>query len=228
MRKKINPWLKNAVLTITPTKHLLSSLSINVRTEQFELFRKITKPNIHSHVLDVGVISDETLKDSNIFEKLYQHPQKLTAATIEDRRQIEKLYPKLKKVVKVVPHAKLPFRDNEFDIVVSWATLEHTGNYNDQEFFLNELLRVGKIVFVTTPNRSAIYEPHSGLFFLHWLPLNIFRSICKLLGKDFWAVSDNLNPLWPSDIKKMKLNRKLKVRIYKTFKFLPSHIIITG
>ena len=214
--------------TVTTTKMILADLSISVRTDQYNLFKKIIKPKRSWKILDVGVTSDEILKDSNMFEKLYPYQEKLTAATIENAKKIKKLYPKLKSVVTIKAHKKLPFKDKTFDVIVSWATLEHTGNYKDQEFFLNELLRVGKKVFITTPYRGALYEPHSGYLFLHWLPLSFFRKICALTGKKFWSKSEHLNPLWISDIKNMKLSRAIHVKIFKTFNFLPSHIIITG
>lgn len=214
--------------TVTSTKVALTDLSIKVRSEQFSMFVSKLKPTSKSMVLDVGATSDEILKDSNMFEKLYQFPEKLIVDTIEDEKKLKKIYPLVKKVVKIQPHTKLPFKDKTFDIVVPWATLEHTGNYINQNLFLNELLRVGKKVFVTTPYRGALYEPHSGLPLLHWLPLPIFRLICKIVGKSFWSDESHLNPLWVNDIEKMRLHRKVKIQIFKTFNFLPSHIIITG
>ena len=110
--------------------------------------------------------------------------------------------------------------------MVSWATLEHVGSYKQQEDFINELLRVGKEVFITTPYRGTFYEPHSGFFFLHWLPLNLFRKICSFTGKQFWADEGNLNPLYVRDILKMKLDSKINIKVYKMFKIIPSHLII--
>lgn len=219
-------WDLRAKKTITSTKLILANFSIVVRKSQYKIFKNELKPKISSSVLDVGVTSDETIKDSNLFEKIYPFQNKITAATIEDAQKVRKIYPGLKKVVLVKTHKKLPFKDKEFDIVVSWATLEHVGDYKDQEFFLNEIFRVGKKVFITTPYRGCIYEPHTGLPIAQWLPLSIFRSICEKTGRKFWATPENLNPLWVSDLAKMKLSRRVKVRIFKTFNFLPSHIII--
>lgn len=222
--KKSTQWLRMRK-TITPIKLLLANLSIVVRTSQFRLFKSLLKPKPSSQILDVGVTSDESLKDSNMFEKLYPHKHQITAATIEDPISFRKLYPSVK-VKKITPHSKLPFKDHSFDIAVSWATIEHVGGYKDQEFFLNELLRTGKKIYLTTPYRGCIYEPHSGLFLLHWLPLKVFRKICSSLGKEIWSKEKYLNPLLVGDIKKMKLKRKVKTKVYKMFGFLPSHLII--
>ncbi len=223
--KKNKKWLKESSKTVTPVKHFLSNLSLIVRSDQYGLFKKLMKPNKNSKTLDIGATSDETLKDSNMFEKLYEYSKKLTVATIEDIVKFRKLYPLLKSI-KIYPGKKLPFNNKSFDISTSWATVEHVGGYKSQEDFINEMLRIGKKIFLTTPYRGCIYEPHTGLFFLHWLPLRFFRKICKLLNKDFWSVEENLNPLYVSDVAKMKLKKKVKIHIYKTFGLIPTHLVI--
>lgn len=223
--QKGNIWISQMNKTITSTKHALSQLSIHVRTDQFKLFESIFKPSRKTKILDVGVSSDETLPDTNMFEKLYPYPSQLTAATIEDIKTIHHLYPKIH-VKRITPKKKLPFRDKEFDIVVSWATIEHVGNYTEQSNFLAELTRVGKHIFVTTPYRGCIYEPHTGLFFFHWLPLSIFRFVLKKMGKDIWATDQVLNPLWKRDIQNMKTNARINIHVYKMYNFLPSHLIV--
>lgn len=222
---KNNPGETFAKGTVTMTKRALSGLSLRVRTDQFWLFKKLINPRVSSSIVDVGATSEEVFQESNFFEKLYPWPEQLTVATIENEIRLKKLYPNIK-VKKIYPHKKLPFKSKSFDVVVSWATLEHVGSYKQQEDFINELLRVGKKVFITTPYRGAFYEPHSGFFFLHWLPLGIFRKICLLTGKNFWADEGNLNPLYVRDILKMKLDSKIGVKVYKMFKIIPSHLII--
>ena len=180
-------WTQTASSTLTETKHLLANLSIKVRTDQFNIFTRLTKPARLTKILDVGPTSDETLKDSNMFEKLYPHQKKLTLATIEDPKKLKKLYP-LTSVKKVGPGKRLPFKDNQFDVVVSWATIEHVGGYKNQKFFLNELSRVGNQVFLTTPYRACPYEPHSGIWFLHWLPLKVFRKYPLDKKRSFWVI----------------------------------------
>lgn len=223
--QKDKGWLEEVKITTTLTKEILANLSIKVRTGQFNLFKRILKPIPKTKILDVGVDTHEILKDSNLFEKIYKYPENITAATIEDAGKFRKLYPKIK-TVQITPNKKLPFKNNEFDVVVSWATLEHVGSYKKQERFINELLRVGRKIFITTPWRGCIYEPHSGFFFLHWLPLGVFRRLCKLSGQKFWATANNLNPLYVKNIKEMKLRRKVKMKIFRIFNFLPTHIII--
>lgn len=210
---------------IDKSKRFLSGLSVKVRMEQFNFLKSKVKITKDLKVLDVGLSPNELLPDTNIFERLYPHPSSLTAVSVEDCSNLKKKYPKLR-ILKVKPNTKLPFRDKEFDLVTSWATLEHVGDYKKQEYFLNELLRVGKKVFLTTPYRGCPYEPHTGTFLLHYLPLNIFRYYLSLIGKTFMSSVDNLNPLFVSDLKSFRLRSKVKTCIYKTFKVIPSHIMI--
>ena len=217
-------WSTNKLNPLGPIKHWLSHLSLKVRGDQLNIMMSILKPNKNTTVLDVGLSPNEELVDTNHFEKKYPFPQNITAASIEDCSNLKNRYLKIK-IKKIKPNQRLPFKNNQFDLVVSWATLEHVGDYSKQRFFLQELNRVGKKIFVTTPYRGCPYEPHTGIPFLHWFPLPVFRKICSLLGKEFWASSNNLNPLWIKDIKKM-LSSNADIKIYKIFNFIPSHLII--
>jgi len=218
-------WIDEGKKTITRTKLALGSLVADTRTQQFKTFEKFLKPTKYSKVLDVGVSSEEVIGGTNMFDKLYKYPNKLTLATIEDSKKINKIYP-ASKVVRIKPDKNLPFKDKSFDIAVSWATLEHVGNRKKQEIFLNELQRVSKKTFVTTPYRACIYEPHSGFLFAHWLPLKAFRFLCKITGKGFWSDVENLNPLYVRDIERMHLSKKPIIIIYKMFGLIPSHLLI--
>lgn len=220
-----NPWLSTAKNTLTTTKHLLARLSIKVRSDQYRIFTRFLKPTSQTNVLDVGVSSDETLKDSNMFEKLYPHSENLTAATIEDIRKLRNLYPKIK-VVKIIPRKKLPFQNKQFDIAVSWATIEHVGTRTDQKFFLSEMARIATKVFLTTPYKYCFYEPHTEILFLHWLPDKWFRKILSFLDKNFWAEEKNLNPLGVKDIKDILPDKKFNIKIYYLGHLFPSHLLI--
>lgn len=217
------------VETCDETKKLLSNLSLNVRGDQLKIFMELFNPNQNSRVLDVGVSPNELLADTNYFEKNYKYPESLTAASVEDVSELKTKYPKIA-FQTIQPGKAFPFKDKEFDLVTAWATLEHVGSYQEQGFFLKECLRVGKSVFLTVPYRGCIYEPHAGVFFLHWLPLRFFRWVCTKMGKQFWASEQNLNPLYIRDIRKMlgaNTVSHVSIKLYKMFGFLPSHLIIS-
>lgn len=220
-------WSTDPENKITLTRKFLSRLSVKVREKQFEIFWEHLKPKPNTKILDVGVTPDEILPDSNFFEKRYPFKDQLVAVSVEDcQEHFQKDYPKIK-FIKISPGKPLPFGKDDFDIVVSWATLEHVGNRKKQKIFLEELFRVGKRFFFTTPDKNCFYEPHSGLFFAHWLPYKYFSLICRIFGKKFWAKKRNLNPLTKSDIYRiLPKKRNVKILNYKMFRFIPSHLII--
>lgn len=201
-------------------------MSLVVRKQQLLFMLQLLKPSQASRVLDLGLSPREDLPDANYFENHYPYPERVTAASAEDCKSLQKKYPSVK-IIRIKPWAKLPFKNNQFDISTSWATLEHVGDYHQQEYFLNELLRVGKHIFVTTPYRHCIYEPHTGFFFLHWLPLAWFRYICRITNRSFWSDVSHLNPLSVADIHQMRLIRPVYIKVYRTLGWLPSHMMIT-
>lgn len=62
----------------------------------------------------------------------------------------------------------LPFDDQEFDLVLSNAVVEHVGDEADQRRFLEEHHRVGRHWIATTPNRAFPVEAHTYTLFRHW------------------------------------------------------------
>jgi len=204
-------------------RRLMANLSFLIRQEQYKHFIILINPSSKDSVLDVGTTPDLKLKDSNYFESMFPFKSQLSIASVEDCMGLVKKFG-LKKFILIQPNAKLPFRDKQFDIVTSWATLEHVGSREKQKYFLSELSRVGKKVFVTTPDKYSIYEPHTTLFFLHWLRPKFFRKIVKLIGKAFWADEKNLNILSFQEAQKTA-PENLKIKKFKLLGIFSSHLI---
>ena len=148
---------------------LASRLSMRVRRKMFDLFMRELTPGPDATVLDIGVTSDTTFRESNYFEKLYPHPHRITCVGTEDGSHLMHQFPGLR-YQQVSAGSSLPFRDREFDIVFSNAVIQHTGSRRQQAAFAREACRVGKAFFITTPCRWFPFEHHTGLPFLHYLP----------------------------------------------------------
>jgi SAM-dependent methyltransferase len=176
---------------------VISKVSWHARQRMFDSLTRLAPPHKDLNVLDVGVTCD-LREDSNFFEKLYPYPQNVTAVGVEDAAFLEQEFPGLKYIK--ADGLDLPFPDRFFDLVVSFAVIEHVGNRSQQAAFVKELLRVGKTCCITTPSRWYPIEFHSILPLIHWLPPAVFRRILRLLGKTFWADEANLNLLSEADV----------------------------
>lgn len=177
-----------------------TKLSGYARQKMFDLLMALANPSADTTVLDVGVTSDRR-QDCNFFEKLYPHKDKITAVGMEDAAFLEEEYPGLKYVRS--DGLSLPFPDKSFDLVVSFAVIEHVGSRTQQKAFVRELCRVGKTCCITTPNRWYPVEFHTAVPLIHWFPPSWFRALLKLLGKHFFAKEENLNLLSEKEVLKM-------------------------
>lgn len=181
-----------------PLRAVVSKIAYTARKKMYEHFCQEMKPTPQMTIIDVGVTPDETLPDSNFFERFYPYSEKITTTSIEDASFLEQRFPGLRFVR--TDGQSLPFADKSFDIAVSFAVLEHVGDQKAQRRFISELLRVSRKVFLTTPDRSFPVEVHTFIPFLHWLPQNWHQQCLKALHLHFWADTNNLNLLYRKDL----------------------------
>ena len=121
----------------------------------------------------------------NFFEERYPWPERITALGLHDGSGFRERYPGIR-VRAGRRAARFHSTDGEFDIVFSNAVIEHVGGRERQRRFVSEALRVGRSVFVTTPNRRFPLEVHTLLPLVHWLPTPRLRGRVRPLGKG-WA-----------------------------------------
>lgn len=173
---------------------MASRLSYQVRQMMFARFMQVMQPTPEHRVLDIGVTNDTQFRESNYFEQWYPHKSQITCVGTENGQHLEALYPGIR-FQQVVSGEKLPYADQSFDIAFSNAVLEHVGNSEAQAFFIKEACRVGKRVFITTPNRWFPIEPHTTVPLLHYLPKALYRAILRRTPLEFWSHEENLNLL---------------------------------
>jgi hypothetical protein len=89
---------------------------------------------------------------------------------------------------------KMELPDKAFDLVFSNSVIEHVGSHEEQKRFAAELRRVGRQLFVQTPNRWFFIEPHFGALFIHFLPGPIARRLLRLFSfRALFRRGDNID-----------------------------------
>ncbi len=183
---------------------LVDAVSLRSRRRKLRLFLEELRPTAQTTVLDVGVDEVGFGADGgqsgcgthNFFEELYQWPERITALGLHDGGGFRDTYPRICYVQGDA--CALPFGDGAFDVVFSNAVIEHVGGAERQRAFVTEALRVGRRVFLTTPNRWFPVELHTRLPLVHWLPEPMAHRAYDLTRRP-WAKDNHL--LGPSDLR---------------------------
>jgi len=178
----------------SPLRGLASRVALHARRGIYAHFVELAGTEPGRRLLDLGVTPDTSLPDSNFLERWYPHCTDITMASVEDCTALEAVFQGTK-FVRIQPGQALPFPDAYFDVGFSSAVLEHVGGAAQQCFFIQELLRTCRSVFLTTPDRAFPIEVHTFLPVLHWLPKPLHRRLLGWLGRSFWAAEANLNLL---------------------------------
>lgn len=190
----------------------------------YERVLRLSRPGPGTRILDVGTTPDLEIAYNNFFERWYQDPSQITICSIEDCSNLERAFPGL--TFRRLEGDRLPFRDREFDLAISFAVLEHVGSKERQRVFLAECARVAQIAIIYAPYRFFPIEMHTLVPFLHWLPRAWHRTLWRLLGLGFWADETNLNLLSVRDVRSLlAADRNAHVRLLWSFGW-PSNIEI--
>ena len=177
---------------------MLKQIKIKVmaasRARKLEHFYSLCKGG---RILDAGVSAKARIPGENVFLSSFRFPGgSYVGLGVEDLTELAQEY-RDKKFVTYDGRV-FPFDDDEFDWVFSNAVIEHVGGHAAQVYFLNEMLRVSKNVFFTTPNKYFPVESHTNALFLHWLPGDMFYDWCAK-HRPYWRRS-NLQLLGHGDL----------------------------
>lgn len=184
---------KNVISAIKPHSRIAQWV-LDVRVNIFRRLESLVDLNSIVNALDVGVTSERDRPETNVFEMLYPHKNRVTGLSMQDASWIEQEYPGMKFVYG--NGCDIQFPDSSFDLVHSHAVIEHVGTSENQQKLLSECVRVArKYVFLTTPNCWHPMETHTALPFLHWLPPSIYRGILKKTRFEYFSKEENLNLL---------------------------------
>lgn len=165
------------------------SVSAKSRVQKWQQFLALMRPQPDDTILDIGVNTTEYSDADNYLERQYPYPEKICAVGVgEDFTEFNKRYPAVRTYSS--DGRKLDFEDDSFDISYSNAVIEHVGPRPDQQRFLEEMFRVSKRGYLTTPNRLFPIEVHTRIPLLHIvLPRSAFSAFLHLIGKG-WAADD--------------------------------------
>lgn len=108
----------------------------------------------------------------------------------------------------------LPFRDRSFDLVFCNSVIEHVGTWEDQVRVAAELRRVGRTLFVQTPDRHFPIEPHYLTPFVHYLPVRVRRRLLRNFTVWGWIERPSADQVDASTREIRLLSRKEMARLF--------------
>lgn len=82
--------------------------------------------------------------------------------------------------VKIADGCDLPYADKSFDLVFSNSVIEHVGQKEEMTRFSKECDRVGRYIYIQTPNRWFPVDAHLGVALIHWLPRPLYKKLSFL------------------------------------------------
>jgi len=185
------------------------------RIEMVNLLKKNIDISQINDLLDIGTTEDITAKSSNIFCKLLDDI-KIHKSISNQKITNKRFNSSIEKSITSDFNEDL-IKKFKSDLVISSATIEHVGDFQNQVSKVKNMISLSKkYIVISTPNRFYPIEFHTKLPFLHWLPENIFRKALLFLNMKYFADEKNLNLLSKSDLKKILniFSDKIEYKIY--------------
>ena len=154
-----------------------------LRKRRFQLFLDVLQPTASTRILDVGGYVGDW-KNAGVTSSV-------TCLNVEPASG----QPTTGRIVYETGDGRnLKHADQSFDIVFSNSVIEHVGAFQDQQRFAAEVRRVGRQVFVQTPNRWFFIEPHFVTVFVHYLPWSLAKRIIRFCSfRGIFRSGDTVN-----------------------------------
>ncbi len=146
------------------------------------MFMDLMRPKTEHRILNVGTTGSRI----GFWEQLehwYPHPDRIIGGGLHFDAVLDyqESFPAV--TAAVFDGCSMPFADKSFDIVYSNAALEHLPGPDSVTRFANEVQRVGKGWFISTPNYWYPIEPHYHLPYVQLLPQQWQDRVAASLGK---------------------------------------------
>ena len=181
-----------------------------------------------NEVLDIGTTNDTKNKSSNFIVKNLKNIKNFNS--ISDQLITSSFFKKSLQKSITENFSEYEIENFKSDLVISNATIEHVGNYDNQKTMFDNMIKLcKKMIIISTPYRYHPLEFHTKIPLIHWLPKNIHRKILKNVGLTFFSKEENLNLLSKSDFNNFVESKKIKGEFrYIKFLFFKSNLIFIG
>ncbi|HII16643.1 TPA: class I SAM-dependent methyltransferase [Candidatus Woesearchaeota archaeon] len=128
-------------------------------------------------ILDIGTGSGHIISD------LAKLSRSASSIDIHDERMVKEGYD-----FRVVSDENIPYSDASFDVVISNHVIEHVLNQKLHLMEIHRVLRKGGILYLATPNKFWITDPHYRLPFISWLPRRLSSAYLKIFKGKVWDI----------------------------------------
>ena len=181
-----------------------------------------------NEVLDIGTTNDTKNKSSNFIVKNLKNIKNFNS--ISDQLITSSFFKKNLQKSITENFSEYEIENFKSDLVISNATIEHVGNYDNQKLMFDNMIKLcKKMIIISTPYRYHPLEFHTKIPLIHWLPKNIHRKILKNIRLTFFSKEENLNLLSKSDFNNFVESKKIKGEFrYIKFLFFKSNLIFIG
>ena len=213
------------------TKHysFFEKILLKKRKEILVVIKEFLNQKEIKDVLDIGSTEDNDNESSNFLIKNLGNDKKYKSISDQSIKSI--FFSNVLKKSITDNFTKDEIENFQSDLVISNATIEHVGNFENQIKMCSNIINLSRKYFIImTPNRFHPFEFHTKIPLIHWLPKKFHRMILRLVGLKFFAEEKNLNLLSEHDFKSiMKQLNQIDYEIkYINFFLIKSNLILIG